>query len=166
MGGRPDTDDVRLAVTGEVLDDAVGSGDAPVVQHRLLPTLAASVRRLKDRELETWAAEPADDLVAAVAVDVPHSQSMAVVHRVFEHDAFERLVFRDIAALLRIEIPKSWRGCGPAGWRVSIPSEPARLSWGLCTARSRQCLAAGSLLRILRHVPPCSPINRSHRQGR
>ena len=57
MGGRSNGEDVRLAVTGEVGDDAVGCGDAPVVQHRLLPTLAERVRRLKHGELEPFAAE-------------------------------------------------------------------------------------------------------------
>jgi len=68
MGGCSDADDVRSAVPGKVLDDAVGASNARVVQHRRAPPLAACVRNLIKRELEALAAEAADDLVAAVAV--------------------------------------------------------------------------------------------------
>ena len=41
MGGCSDAGDIRFAVAGEVSDNAISGGDSPVVQHRILPSLAA-----------------------------------------------------------------------------------------------------------------------------
>jgi hypothetical protein len=50
---------MRQDVAGEIIDLAVGGGNASVVQHRPAPVRAACVRSLVNRKLEALAAEAA-----------------------------------------------------------------------------------------------------------
>ena len=95
VGGRSNTCNVRFAIAGEVADDAIRAGDGPI-QYGALPALAVRVGRLMDREPGPFAAEPTDDLVATIAVEVPHGQGMAVLHLVVEHEPLPRRVLGKI----------------------------------------------------------------------
>ena len=109
MGGCSNAGYIRFTVAGEIANNAISGGDSPVVQHCILPLLCPQVGRLIRREPAAFAAEPANDLIAVVAVEVSHREGVAVVHLVIEHEPLPRLSFLKIDHQL-ISMPRLNRG--------------------------------------------------------